>query len=84
MIAKCAFYIQNAVQDLIDEDADEDDQKEYLQCNAQYYIPKKKVSLIFVGQTGVGKTTLLRSINDCINGVPFEKVCYFIENIVVI
>lgn len=35
---------------------------------------KQKVSLVFVGETGVGKSTLLKSIEDFINGVSYEEV----------
>jgi DNA polymerase III delta prime subunit len=36
--------------------------------------PKKEVSLVFVGQTGVGKTTLLKALEDFIDGVAFEDI----------
>eukprot|EP00484_Ammonia_sp_Unknown_P020753 CAMPEP_0197024238 /NCGR_PEP_ID=MMETSP1384-20130603/4838_1 /TAXON_ID=29189 /ORGANISM="Ammonia sp." /LENGTH=703 /DNA_ID=CAMNT_0042452591 /DNA_START=38 /DNA_END=2149 /DNA_ORIENTATION=+ len=59
-----------------DENDDDDEKKEALPAPPKtiYRGPKKKVSLVFVGETGVGKTTLLTSIQDFINRVPFDKV----------
>jgi GTP-binding protein EngB required for normal cell division len=57
--------------------ADDDDEKKEATPKPRqrkYHGAKKKVSLVFVGETGVGKTTLLTSIQDFINRVPFDKV----------
>ena len=32
----------------------------------------KKVSFIFIGETGAEKTTLLKALEDCISDVKFE------------
>ncbi|ETO12231.1 hypothetical protein RFI_25145, partial [Reticulomyxa filosa] len=36
--------------------------------------PKKKVSLLFLDETGVGKLTLLQALQDYTNGVKYEQV----------
>eukprot|EP00486_Rosalina_sp_Unknown_P015012 CAMPEP_0201593372 /NCGR_PEP_ID=MMETSP0190_2-20130828/190990_1 /ASSEMBLY_ACC=CAM_ASM_000263 /TAXON_ID=37353 /ORGANISM="Rosalina sp." /LENGTH=747 /DNA_ID=CAMNT_0048052525 /DNA_START=91 /DNA_END=2335 /DNA_ORIENTATION=+ len=56
---------------------EEDEKKQYapdIPQQSRYRGPKKQVSLVFVGETGVGKTTLLTSLNDFINHVSYEQV----------
>ncbi len=36
--------------------------------------PKKEVTLLFLGMTGVGKSTLLASFRDFLNNVKFEDI----------
>ena len=73
--SKAQYFTQiPAINDPNDE---EDEKKQYAQSILQqpkYRGPKKQVSLVFVGETGVGKTTLLTSLNDFINHIPFEEV----------
>lgn len=37
--------------------------------------PKTKVSMVFLGETGTGKTTLLQAVEDWLNGTPYEERC---------
>ena len=56
------------------EDNDRDDMKMPQVVQGSKPKKKKRVSIVFLGQTGVGKTTLLCSIADYMNNTPFEKI----------
>ena len=42
--------------------------------NINQFLPYQTASIVFFGETGVGKTTLLASLRDYIKGVKFEDI----------